>query len=307
MSEITIITYHYVRPIQGSKFENIKGLEIEAFKRQLDFLQKNYSIVTSEQVINQIKNNKPLPTKACWLTFDDGYKDHYNYVLPELVKRKLSGAFFIPSSVIKENKMLEANSIHHIMASVTDINILLRDLNNLTYKYGVSEDEYHEYYKKYAQSNRFDNAKIRFIKNMLQYALPEEMRREIISILFQKYLGVTETKFSTDLYMSIDEVEKLISCGMYIGSHGSNHYHYDKCDYQKQKDDILSSLEFLEEVGSSTANWIMCYPHGSYNDTTLLLLKELGAAIGVTIENRIANLNTDHPFKLPRLDTNDFY
>ena len=50
----------------------------------------------------------------------------------------------------------------------------------------------------------------------------------------------------------------------------------------------------------------MCYPYGVYNDTTLSLLREQGASIGVTIEVRRANLAIDHPFKLPRLDTNDF-
>jgi len=306
MSDLTIITYHYVRPIIDSKFPKIKGLEIEGFKRQLDFLESEYSIVSTEQVIDRIKNNKPLPPKACWLTFDDGYKEHYKYVFPELINRNLTGAFFVPSSPIKENKMLGVNSIHHIIACVNDVNLLVKDLKNLCIKFGLSEEKFHENYKKYAVPNRFDNAETKFFKNMLQFVLPDKMRKEIISILFQKYLGVTEFEFSSNFYLSIDETKKLISNGMYVGSHGANHFHYDQTDAQKQKDDILSSLEFLEEVGASTLNWIMCYPHGHYNDITLSLLKELGALIGVTIEPRKANLGTDNPFILPRLDTNDF-
>ena len=307
MSGLTIITYHYVRPIVGSEFPRIKGLEIEGFKRELDFLQKNFSMVSTEQVIDRIKNDKPLPLKACWLTFDDGYKEHYKYVFPELVKRNLSGAFFVPSSPIKENKMLGINSIHHILASVNDVNILVKDLKNLCIKFALSQKEISEYYKKYAIPNRFDNAETKFFKNMLQYGLPEQLRSEMISILFQKFLGVSETEFSSNFYLSLDEVKKLISGGMYVGSHGANHYHYDQINLQKQKGDILSSLEFLEEVGAPTSNWIMCYPHGNYNDSTLSLLKELGATIGVTTEPRKANLETDHPFKLPRFDTNDFH
>lgn len=306
MSGLTIITYHYVRPIIDSEFPRIKGLEIEGFKRQLDFLQKNYSMVSTDQVIDRIINNKPLPLKACWLTFDDGYKEHYKYVFPELVNRNLSGAFFVPSSPIKEHKMLGINSIHHILASVKDVNILVKDLKNLCIKFGLSKNEISEYHKKYAIPNRFDNAETKFFKNMLQHGLPEQMRIEMISILFQKFLGVTETEFSNNFYLNFDEIKKLISGGMYVGSHGANHYHYDQINFKKQKGDILSSLEFLEEVGAPTSNWIMCYPHGNYNDSTLSLLKDLGAAIGVTTEPRKANLGIDHPFKLPRFDTNDF-
>lgn len=48
--------YHYVRPIADSKFPHIKGLELDGFNRQLDFLENKYSIVSSEEVINAIIN-----------------------------------------------------------------------------------------------------------------------------------------------------------------------------------------------------------------------------------------------------------
>jgi len=306
MTDLTIVMYHYIRPIIGSEFPGIKGLEIEGFKRQLDFLENNYSIVSSEQVIDKIIKNKELPPKACWLTFDDGYKDHYQYVLPELINRNLSGAFFPPRVAIKENKVLDVNSIHHILSCSDDINKVVADLNDLCLQLGMTNEQIHSYYKEYGVTNRFDNADTIFIKRMLQHVLPEQIRNEITSILFEKIVGIPQAKFSSKLYMSIDEVRKLVSSGMYVGSHGSMHYWLDRISPQKQKVDISSSLEFLEEVGAPTSNWIMNYPYGGYNDVTLSLLRELGASIGITTEFRKANLGIDNPLTLPRLDTNDF-
>ena len=80
----------------------------------------------------------------------------------------------------------------------------------------------------------------------------------------------------------------------------------NKINYQKQKEDISASLEFLEEVGAPTSNWIMSYPYGAYNDMTLSILRELGASIGIAAEFRKADLGADHPLTLPRLDTNQF-
>ena len=306
MTDLTIVMYHYIRPIIGSEFPGIKGLEIEGFKRQLDFLENNYSIVSSEQVIDKIIKNKELPPKACWLTFDDGYKDHYQYVLPELIKRNLSGAFFPPRAAIKDNIILDVNSIHHILSCTDDINKLVSDLNDLCLKLGMTNEQIHAYYKEYGVANRFDNADTIFIKRMLQHVLPEQIRNEITSILFEKIVGISEAKFSSRLYMSIDEVRKLVSSGMYVGSHGSMHYWLSRISSQEQKVDISSSMEFLEEVGAPTSNWIMCYPYGAYNDTTLSLLKEMGASIGITTDFRKANLEIDNPLTLPRFDTNDF-
>ena len=248
MTDLTIVMYHYIRPIIGSEFPGIKGLEIEGFKRQLDFLENNYSIVSSKQVIDKIIKNKELPSKACWLTFDDGYKDHYQYVLPELISRNLSGAFFPPRVAIKENKVLDVNSIHHILSCSDDINKLVNDLNDLCLQLGMTNEQIHTYYKDYGVANRFDNADTIFIKRMLQHVLPEQIRNEITSILFEKIVGIPEAKFSSRLYMSIDEVRKLVSSGMYVGSHGSMHYWLDRISPQKQKVDISSSLEFLKKL-----------------------------------------------------------
>ena len=78
-STVNIVMYHYVRPIIGSKFPGIKGLELDGFKRQLDYLTENFTIVNTEEVVNGIRKGAKLPNNACWLTFDDGYKDHYKF------------------------------------------------------------------------------------------------------------------------------------------------------------------------------------------------------------------------------------
>ena len=49
-SQITIVMYHYVRPIQGSRYPGIKGLEYKLFEEQIDFLRKNYQIIRVEDV-----------------------------------------------------------------------------------------------------------------------------------------------------------------------------------------------------------------------------------------------------------------
>ena len=46
--------YHYVRPILNSKYPGLKGLELKSFQRQLDYLQKNYSIIDPEEIIEAL-------------------------------------------------------------------------------------------------------------------------------------------------------------------------------------------------------------------------------------------------------------
>ena len=157
MSNLAIVMYHYVRPIKNSKFPGIKGLELDGFKRQLDFLSDNFSIVTTEEVINAVKYSVPLPEDACWLTFDDGYKDHFEHVMPELLKRNLHGAFFPPRVAIEENKVLDVNLIHHILSCADNIEQLVTSLNSHCILSSFSKSQLNELYAKYAIPNTAPN------------------------------------------------------------------------------------------------------------------------------------------------------
>ena len=306
MSNLTIVMYHYVRPINDSKFPGIKGLELDGFKRQLDYLKENFNIVSTEQVVDAARNSSSLPSDACWLTFDDGYKDHSKFVLPELLERDLHGAFFPPRVAIEEDVVLDVNLIHHILSCADDVKQLVSRLNSHCLSNGISESNIDAYYKEYAVPNRFDNANTIFVKRMLQHVLPEQLRSSIANRMFQEFVGLSTTEFSSELYMSVEEVRELVRNGMYVGSHGSMHYWLDKITPEEQEKDIKQSLNFLEDVGAPTNDWVMCYPYGAYNDATLSLLKKYDASVGITTDARVANLKADNPFELPRLDTNDF-
>ena len=141
---------------------------------------------------------------------------------------------------------------------------------------------------------------------MLQHVLPEQLRSSIAENMFKEFVGLSAAEFSKELYMSVDEVKGLVNSGMYVGSHGSRHYWLNKISPEEQEKDIKQSLNFLEDVGAPTNDWVMCYPYGAYNDATLSLLKKYDASVGLTTEVRVANLKADNPFELPRLDTNDF-
>lgn len=47
---LTVVVYHYVRPLSDSAFPEIKGLELSAFEEQLDYIERNYQVVSAAQV-----------------------------------------------------------------------------------------------------------------------------------------------------------------------------------------------------------------------------------------------------------------
>ena len=306
MNELTIVMYHYVREIKNSKYPKIKGLEFAGFKRQLDYLENNYKIIEAQKLLDFTTDGKDFPKNSCLLTFDDGYKDHIEYVLPELLKRKIQGSFFPSARSVIEWNMLDADYIHFILACCPNYRELIDLLNQLCLANGITEQELKSYWIKYAVATRFDSKEMRYVKDTLQNLSPREVRINIIKKLFKKYVNIESKKFSEELYMSFDDIKKLVNHGMYVGGHGYNHLWMNKEPRKIQEKEINLTLEFLKNVGAPIKQWIMCYPFGAYNSETLSLLKEKDCSVGLTIKVGLNQLNLNNLFDLLRFDTNDF-
>ena len=89
-NNIYVVMYHYVRDIKNSKYPNLKALDVKHFEKQISYFKKNFNILDQDSFI-RILNTKKIPKKkSLLLTFDDGYIDHYEYVLPLLKKNNLN-------------------------------------------------------------------------------------------------------------------------------------------------------------------------------------------------------------------------
>lgn len=301
-----------MRDLKNSRYPEIKGLDLNLFREQVQFLNRHYTFVTVEQVIAAFNKEDKIPSKAVLLTFDDAYADHFTNVFPILEHHKIQGAFYPPVKAVTEHTVLDVNKIHFILASTPQnrINDLLVMIRNLLSQYRKEYDlnSYEYYFNKLAIADRFDCKEVIFIKRLLQVELEEELRRKITDSLFLQFVTSDESAFSRELYMSIDQIKCMVDCGMHIGSHGYDHYWLGSLSKEKQQIEIEKSIKFISEVGGDINNWSICYPYGNYNDDTIALLKENGCKLGLTTEVNIVDFNSkisDAIYKLPRLDTND--
>lgn len=303
----SIIMYHYVRELPFTRYPEIKGLTVSLFKEQIAYMQKYYTFVSSKDLIDAVYNDTPLPNNATWLTFDDAYSDHYTNVFPILNEYGIEGAFFPPIKAITEHSVLDVNKIHFILASVTNHEKLLKEIYALLDKYrkdfNLQTNDF--YFNKLAVANRFDPKEVIFVKRLLQVELPESLRNILTDTLFKMYVTDNEESFSRELYMDKDQIKCMIRNGMYIGSHGYDHYWLNSLTPEKQEEEIDKSLAFLKEVGSDTNNWIMNYPYGGYNQSLIDIIKRKNCKLALTTKTAIANLSKENAFTLERLDTND--
>lgn len=300
---LTIVMYHYVRPLAQSRYPEVKGLEASRFCEQVDYLASRYTPVTVEQVIGHYRAGEALPENSVLLTFDDGYRDHFDYVFPVLQKKKIQGAFYIPRRVLLERDILDVNKIHFILAAQPDKGELVRHIDRVVEETpGLQPLE--NYRRDYYAANRWDGAEVIYVKRMLQHALPEALRQRLVGDLFRRYVTADTAAFAEELYVNTQDAKAMIEGGMHIGSHGSRHVWLNRMSEEEQRQDIMNSFPMLAALGIPQQGFTFCYPYGGYNADTVRLLEELGCSIAFTVEARVCG-NSEAPLLLPRLDTND--
>lgn len=304
---LTVVMYHYVRPIAKSSHPGIRGLELEAFEGQLDYLQKYYRVVSAAQVVAASCGRANLPAAPVLLTFDDGYKDHFRYVYPALKRRRLSGTFFPPAGVVRERRILDVNKVHFILANVANPEVLVAEIEEAV---AMARDEFEllateEYRRRYWQANRFDPPEVIYVKRMLQVGLPAALRARLAAGLFSRHVSEDESGFAEDLYVSEHELKEMLDGGMEIGSHGYSHNWLNSLGILEQSDDIDRSLALLADLGVAREGFFFCYPYGAYTAETMELLKRRGCGCAMTTKVGLADIDPKGVLEMARIDTND--
>jgi peptidoglycan/xylan/chitin deacetylase (PgdA/CDA1 family) len=95
--------YHRVLP-QGSPARSTEqpGMYVspETLDLHLAELKKHFELVHLSEWLRRAKQGSPLPKLACAVTFDDGWRDNYEFALPVLVKHGAPATIFLVSSYI---------------------------------------------------------------------------------------------------------------------------------------------------------------------------------------------------------------
>lgn len=307
--KLTVVMYHYVRPVRHSRFPELKALELDDFREQLAYLARHHTVISGADLLAAAAAGawNDLPPAPVLLTFDDGYADHFAHVLPALQERGMSGSFFVPGQCVLERRMLDVNKIHFVLALVPEKRALVDRVLTMIAEWGpqFGSRSGAEYWQTLAVPSRFDTADVVFLKRVLQRELPAPMRTRMVNELFREIVTADEAAFAAELYLSEHQIASMRDAGMYFGSHGYEHSWLSYLNPAEQQLEIARTRAFLQRIGTPLDAWMMCYPYGAYDRSLLTLLRAAQCRIGFTTRVGIATLGKDDLLTLPRLDTND--
>lgn len=303
---LTILNYHYVRPLSRTRFPDIKGCDLSRFETQIEYVTRRHQVLDVSTVIMAVESGEVLPNDAALLTFDDGFSDHFDYVLPVLSRWGITGCFFPPVVSVLEHRVLDVHKAHFILASGASPAVLCEEIDAFVEANDLGEPR--AFASEFRVATPRDHADVVYVKRMLQRGLASEHRSRLASQLFRRFVTTDEAAFAEELYCSIDQLRLMSELGMAIGSHGCSHQWMSTLTPDEQEREIACSIEFLDRIDSGSAERrTICYPYGDHNATTRELARRHGFRVGFADHHGVADLSTDDPFALPRVSTSDFY
>ncbi|WP_270990723.1 polysaccharide deacetylase family protein [Campylobacter upsaliensis] len=302
-----ILMYHYVRE-SVPHLPFFRYLSFDNFKKQLDYFEKNFGLVSFEEFcrlktepefINVLKNK-------ILLSFDDGLKEHFTLVYPELLKREALGIFFMPTAVLKEEKALCVHKIHYLLGHGGGGGKLL-DLALELIEPSMCEGEnaylFEDYYDLLDDEESVKNFKL-----LLNYNLKEEFKEEVLSALLAK-CNLSEAQIYENYYLNREELKIMSENQMLIGSHAHAHINFLNLNAKQEADEVRKSFEILSFLDPTIRTF--CYPYGEFSRNSRAILQNLGVDFAfVSLDEYKKNIDEEdlkkNPFTLSRYDCNAF-
>ena len=299
------IMYHYVRPTDTTQ-PHLFYLNFDDFRRQLDYFEKQSSIISQAQWQAALNEPAELPDGVV-LTFDDGLIDHYDHVWPELSARGHWGIFYVSSATLHAQNLLSVHRVHYLLGRFGGTRVLA--VLETLLDDSLFIDGFYDQLKAvpYAMQS-MDEHSLR-VKKIVNYALKPECKDAVLRRLFQNLVG-NESAVAQQFYMSPEQIREMADSGFTFGAHGKSHNLLTKFSSTELTCEVTGSIQALNDVLTQPSD-TFCYPYGgpdSWNDQVLTELEQQAIQYGFCVESAdisVADLQ-QRPLWLPRYDCNEF-
>lgn len=284
------------------------SIDASDLKKIISFIGRE-NILDANDFYFRYKEKKLKNNHVCF-TFDDGIKSQYDIAVPILENENIKSFFFIYSSLL------------------TNKPDLLEIYRYFRTNYFNSIDEFYNHFYKTIDVNlnsffKSKEKKIKDLKNKFPHYSISDIKFRIVRDDFLKkkeyeknmQLMFDQKKFIPSkhykkLFMNKSDILEIYNLGHTIGLHSHSHPTLmEELDKDEQYNEYKKNKKILKrEIGCNINS--MSHPCGSYNKTTLKILKRLNIGIGfkqiMTIENEKGMKNVNNSsLELARQDHAD--
>ncbi len=98
--DINVLCYHKVSDFDKS----FLSVTVGRFHDQMNYLKKHFTVLSLSELKERILQNKTLPPRAIAITFDDGYRNNYEFVFPVIKQLNIPISIFLCGAYVRDSQ-----------------------------------------------------------------------------------------------------------------------------------------------------------------------------------------------------------
>ncbi len=266
---LTVLNYHRIaNPDDSNAFfkPNISATP-EMFDVQLDYLEKNFNIISVKDLVGWLNEEAELPERAALITFDDGYRDNYLHAYPALKRRWLPAVIFLATGYIDNNKPFFWDLLAYAMMNTKKDYLSLRIGGTFDWE---SEQEKEENILPLVEA----------LKNLADDQKKQAVD-EVISLLD---VAIPDNLFN-ELFLTWEQVNEMAKDGIEMGGHTVNHPILTRVPPKVAADEIVGCKLKIETATGRQVN-SFAYPNGQeedYNKKLMAFVRKTGYEVAFSL------------------------
>jgi len=278
--KLTTLLFHKLPPTRQPLVPS--ELALSDFAAVLESTLKHFRVLPLDDAVNSLRAGN-LPPKAACITFDDGYAEWRDGVLPLLERHGVHATFFVTSGQFSGQPMWT----ERILQAVSQAPELTKPLQLDNSKLPLL----------YFDDTAARKVTIQKLDEILKYQEPE--RREQLLSVVERHTGFVTAR--TPL-MSVADLRHLHSRGFGIGAHSITHPILSCCSQARAYEEIGGSKEQLESIIRGKV-MSFTYPNGApgkdFGGAHIDMVKRAGYRCALTTLYGTARANTSL-YQIPR-------
>lgn len=293
---VPVLMFHNVgHPAETDYLPEHMKIGEARLSRLLEELQRSGDSTMTVGALVEALDRGELPRDRVVLTFDDGYRDNHDKLLPLLQRFGATATVYVQTGPMQGR----VNWLHHYfwilhrlgphavgekLAAVVDSPDLQAKLRSLPQAPVPGEYQ---------------------LKRLLKYEVSTAQRDRLLAQVFHE-IGGDDRALAASVWLGEAECRALDAAGVELGAHTVNHLVLSSLPADEQRREIDGSRRDLERwLGHPVRSF--AYPYGrswDYNADTVTILRELGFSSAITAMPGLNEPRTDR-MELRRVAVNE--
>ena len=277
---LTVLTYHRIHENpEGQPFDTgVIDATPSEFARQMAMVRRYFSPIGIQELRDFIRGSA-LPPNPLIVTFDDGYRECHERVLPILLSNSVKATFFIATSYVSNRRVFWWDRIAYIL------NRTERDRIELFYPMTLELD-----CRKVARQQT-GRTLLKLVKS--QYGLDiERFLAELANAAGVEWNAELERSFADQLVMNWKQIRELRAAGMEIHSHTRTHRILQTIRPEELSSELAGARQDLEDQLEARVSGVS-YPVGrsiSASPALRAAVRDSGYEVGFSNGSGVSSL-----------------